>query len=178
MEKKNNSNSNRQILLCNSNCSLHKKISEKKSSWCTDGSMNALADKKYTNKKCHAHSDLHSIHMAILFNSHPYISSSKCSVNWRATATYVGMVEARCIICTLGQTNVCSWKTDLHLSHLTPALSGPVEAYRRNIFIPKRCRLTDSNFEKLMHLLISRKKFKQSLTSKYKQHAMHDSMYN
>ena len=32
--------------------SLHKKISKKKSSWCRDEAMNALAD-KVTNKECH-----------------------------------------------------------------------------------------------------------------------------
>ena len=30
--------------------------------------------------------------MALLFNNHPYISSSKFSADWRATATYVGIV--------------------------------------------------------------------------------------
>ena len=30
--------------------------------------------------------------MDTLFNNHPYISSSKFSADWRATATYVGMV--------------------------------------------------------------------------------------
>ena len=45
---------------------------------------------KYKNKKCYAHSDMHS--MATLFNNHLYISSGKFSANWRATATYVGMV--------------------------------------------------------------------------------------
>ena len=30
--------------------------------------------------------------MATLFNNHPYIGSSKFSANWRATATYVGMI--------------------------------------------------------------------------------------
>ena len=40
-----------------------------------DGSMNALAEYKYTNKKCHAHSDMHSIYnMTTLFNNHPYTS--------------------------------------------------------------------------------------------------------
>ena len=34
--------------------------------------------------------------MATLFNNHPYISSSKFSANWRATAAYVGMVEGSC----------------------------------------------------------------------------------
>ena len=49
---------------------------------------------KYKNKTCHAHSDMHSItSVTTLFNNHPYISSSKFSAaNWRATATYVGMV--------------------------------------------------------------------------------------
>ena len=28
----------------------------------------------------------------VTFNNHPYISSSKFSANWSATATYVGMV--------------------------------------------------------------------------------------
>ena len=47
--------------------------------------MNALAD-KHTNKECYT---FH--YMATLFNNHPYISSSKSSADWRATATYVGM---------------------------------------------------------------------------------------
>ena len=51
--------------------------------------MNALADKVH-NKTFHAHSYMHSItNMATLFNNHPYISSSKFSANWHATATYV-----------------------------------------------------------------------------------------
>ena len=46
---------------------------------------------KYTNMKCHAHCDMHALHTtAILFNSYPYISSSKFSANWHATATYIG----------------------------------------------------------------------------------------
>ena len=56
-----------------------KKISKKKSSPCIGmfQCMNALADKVYKNKTCHAHSDMHSItYMATLFNNHPYISSS------------------------------------------------------------------------------------------------------
>ena len=44
---------------------------------------------KYTNKECDTCSDMHSI--IILFNNHPYISSSKFSANWDATATYVEM---------------------------------------------------------------------------------------
>ena len=42
---------------------------------------------KYTNKVCYT---LHNI--ATLFNNHLYISSSKFSADWRATATYVGYV--------------------------------------------------------------------------------------
>ena len=34
---------------------------------------------KYTNKKYHAHSDMHSITWPYLFNNHPYINSSKLS---------------------------------------------------------------------------------------------------
>ena len=44
---------------------------------------------KYINKKCHAHSDMHSI---TLFNNHPYISSNGMPVGTKFTATYVGMV--------------------------------------------------------------------------------------
>ena len=49
--------------------------------------MNALADK--VHKQGMPHSDmLHN--MAPLFNNHLYISSSKLSTIWHATATYVG----------------------------------------------------------------------------------------
>ena len=66
--------------------SLHENISKKKSSWCRDRSLNALADKVYTQTRS-AHSDMHSItwpHYSTTM--HPYISSS---ANWRATATVV-----------------------------------------------------------------------------------------
>ena len=58
---------------------LHKKISKKKSTPCRDGSMHECMHwlTKYKNKTCHAHSTMHSINMATLFNNHPYISSSK-----------------------------------------------------------------------------------------------------
>ena len=58
--------------------SLHKTISEKKSSPCRGmvQCMNAHWLTKYTNKTCHAHSDMHSITWPHLFNNHPYISSS------------------------------------------------------------------------------------------------------
>ena len=53
--------------------------------------MNELADK--VHKQGMPHNDMHSITwLATLFNNHPYISSSKFSANWHATATYVGMV--------------------------------------------------------------------------------------
>ena len=55
-----------------------------------DGSMNALADKVYTNKECHT--VICTPYMAtFLFNNHmhPYISSSGGTI---FTATYVGMV--------------------------------------------------------------------------------------
>ena len=58
--------------------SLHKKISKKKSSHV--GWLNARIHwlTKYKNKKCHAHSDMHSITWpCTLFNNHPYVSSSK-----------------------------------------------------------------------------------------------------
>ena len=42
---------------------------------------------KYTNKKNHAHSDIHSITcMATLFNNHPYINSSGTPVGTKFTA--------------------------------------------------------------------------------------------
>ena len=46
-------------------------------------------------QEVHAYMHVHSITwLATLFNNvnHPYISSSKLSANWRAIATYVGMV--------------------------------------------------------------------------------------
>ena len=47
---------------------------------------------KYTNKKCHAHSGMHSIIiMGTLFNNHPYISSSGWPVGNKFSATYIGM---------------------------------------------------------------------------------------
>ena len=52
--------------------------------------------KKYTNKKCHAHSDMHLHNMATLFNNHPYVSSSGTPVGTKFTATYVGMVVEYC----------------------------------------------------------------------------------
>ena len=44
--------------------------------------------------------------MATLFNNYPYISSSKFSANWHATATNIGMVVEYCghvmeCICTV-----------------------------------------------------------------------------
>ena len=58
--------------------------------------MNVLADKVHKQEVyctrtviCSTHA-LHN--MTTLFNNHPYISSSKFSANWRATANYVGMV--------------------------------------------------------------------------------------
>ena len=62
----------------------------------------------------------------------------------------------------------------IHLSHLHQ-LCWDQWRHRRNIFIPEHGKLTDNNFEKLMnikcnaHLLNQGIKFKQSLTSKYKQ---------
>ena len=54
--------------------------------------MNALADKVHKQEvPCLQWYALHN--MATLFKNHPYISSSKFSANWRATATYVGMVS-------------------------------------------------------------------------------------
>ena len=57
--------------------------------------MNALADKVYQQEvPCTQWYAVHT--MATLFNNHPYISSSKFSANWRATATYVGIVVELC----------------------------------------------------------------------------------
>ena len=92
------------VLLCCSNQKEHKQVSikktsKKKSSWCIGMAqcMNALADKVHTNKKCHAHSDMHALHiMATLFNNHPYISSSGTPVGTNFTATYVEMVVEYC----------------------------------------------------------------------------------
>ena len=71
--------------------SLHKKISKKKSSWCRDGWMNALADK--VHKQGMPYTQWYTLHnTATLFNNHPYISSSGALVGTKFTATYVGMV--------------------------------------------------------------------------------------
>ena len=55
------------------------KISKQKSSWCRDGSMNALADKVPQTRNSTQWYALHT--MATLFNSHPYISSSKAPLS-------------------------------------------------------------------------------------------------
>ena len=53
--------------------------------------MNVLADK--VQKQEVPYTQWYALrNMATLFNNHPYTSSSKFSANWRATATYVGMV--------------------------------------------------------------------------------------
>ena len=49
--------------------------------------MNALADKVHKQGICYT---LHN--MATLLNNQPYISSGKCSADWRATSTYIVMV--------------------------------------------------------------------------------------
>ena len=128
---------------------------------------------KYTNKKCHAHSDMHSIpwpHYSAM--CHPYISSSKFS----ATATYVGMVEGSSHL-HFG-TNRCVQLKDFQLCQ-------DQWRHRRKLFLPERCRLTDNNVEKLINIKCNAAltklqgiKFKQSLKSIYKQQTMHDSMYN
>ena len=51
--------------------------------------MHVLAE-KYTNKKCHAHSNMHSIPWRrTLFNSHPFISSSNFSANCMVCHCYL-----------------------------------------------------------------------------------------
>ena len=53
--------------------------------------MNALADKVQKKKECHT-VICTPYDMAILFNNHPYISSSGMIVGTKFAATYVGMV--------------------------------------------------------------------------------------
>ena len=58
---------------------------------------------KYTNRKCHADSDMHFMDtMATLFNNHLYISSSKFSANWCAT-TYHPCTHGYDIV------SLCGW---------------------------------------------------------------------
>ena len=70
--------------------------------------------------------------MATLFNNHPYISNSKFSANWHATATYVGMIEESCHL-HFG-TNQSAYDMGVQLKDwftpttFTQALSVPVEA--------------------------------------------------
>ena len=59
---------------------------------------------KYINKRCHAHSDMHSITLPHYSTPmHPYISSSKFSANWCATATYAWSA------CVSSGTSLCAW---------------------------------------------------------------------
>ena len=51
--------------------------------------MNSLADRVHKQEETRS-AMYHN--MATLFNNHPYISSSKFSASWHATATYVGML--------------------------------------------------------------------------------------
>ena len=71
---------------------LFKKDFKKKSSWCMqDSSMNALANKVHKQEVPCTQWYWYALHTrTTLFINHPYISSSKLSVNWRATATYEG----------------------------------------------------------------------------------------
>ena len=86
--------------------------------------MNALADKKYTNKKCHTHSDIHFI-MATSFNNHPYISSNKFSANWHATVTM-----------SLHGLRYCKPIIELHLLHFWLHCTGRLHACEINSTIP------------------------------------------
>ena len=54
--------------------------------------MNALADKVHKQGMSHSDIAMYSIMWPILFNNHPYISSSGTPVCTKFTATYVGMV--------------------------------------------------------------------------------------
>ena len=81
---------------------------------CLDAWMHWLT--KYTKKKCHVHSDIHSITcMATLFNNHPYISSSKyygCWIMWPCYRVHITVCMA--LPCVLSQPVHSCIGTSLH----------------------------------------------------------------
>ena len=82
--------------------------------------MNALADKVHKQEVPYTQwYALHTMTTLMLLNNHPYIVAVNLvptGMALQATYMYVGMVEGS-VICTLGQTNVCTWKIHLHLPH-------------------------------------------------------------
>ena len=80
---------------------------------------------------------------------------------------------------------MCAADRLLYTYHIYTSFVGTSRDIGGKFLYPEHCRFTDNNFEKQMNIKYNAAltkfqgiKFKQSLTSKYKQHTMHDSMYN